>query len=107
MFSPTYEDSNLQLSSSGSQKAGASVAPGQTFTYRWRVTEGPSASDPPCLSYLYYSATDLIRDTNSGLVGPLQVCKEGVLDESGYQVLSHTHGLHYNDLHPYNSESLF
>ncbi|XP_060755917.1 ferroxidase HEPHL1-like isoform X2 [Neoarius graeffei] len=69
----------------GSQKAGASVAPGQTFTYRWRVTEGPSSSDPPCLSYLYYSATNPIRDTNSGLVGPLQVCKKGVLDESGQQ----------------------
>ncbi|XP_058232223.1 hephaestin-like protein 1a isoform X2 [Hemibagrus wyckioides] len=75
----------LPLSSSGLQKAGASVAPGQTFTYRWRVTEGPSNSDPPCLSYLYYSATDPVRDTNSGLVGPLQVCKKGVLDESGRQ----------------------
>ncbi|XP_060717574.1 ferroxidase HEPHL1-like isoform X2 [Tachysurus vachellii] len=73
------------LTSSGSQKAGASVAPGHTFTYRWRVTEGPSPSDPPCLSYLYYSATDPVNDTNSGLVGPLQVCKKGVLDESGRQ----------------------
>ncbi|MCI4391509.1 hypothetical protein PGIGA_G00135300 [Pangasianodon gigas] len=69
----------------GSQKAGASVAPGQTFTYRWRVTEGPSASDPPCLSYLYYSGTDPVPDTSSGLVGPLQVCRKGVLDESGRQ----------------------
>ncbi|KAM9436458.1 ferroxidase HEPHL1-like [Clarias gariepinus] len=69
----------------GSQKPGASVAPGQTFVYRWRVTEGPSDSDPPCLSYLYYSGTDPVKDTNSGLVGPLQVCKKGVLDESGRQ----------------------
>ncbi|KAI5092141.1 hypothetical protein C0J45_17772 [Silurus meridionalis] len=69
----------------GSQKPGASVAPGQTFTYRWRVTEGPSPSDPPCLSYLYYSGTNPTSDTNSGLVGPLQICKKGVLDESGRQ----------------------
>ncbi|XP_053467469.1 ferroxidase HEPHL1-like [Ictalurus furcatus] len=69
----------------GSQKAGASVAPGQTFIYRWRVTEGPSPSDPPCLSYLYYSGTNPVHDTNSGLVGPLQVCRKGVLDESGRQ----------------------
>ncbi|KAK3515604.1 hypothetical protein QTP70_024835 [Hemibagrus guttatus] len=69
----------------GSQKPGASVAPGQTFTYRWKVTEGPSPSDPPCLSYLYYSATNQVNDTNSGLVGPLKVCKKGVLDESGQQ----------------------
>ncbi|XP_046689887.1 ferroxidase HEPHL1-like [Silurus meridionalis] len=69
----------------GSQNAGASVAPGQTFTYRWQVIEGPSPSDPPCLSYLYYSGTDPVYDTNSGLVGTLQVCKKGVLDESGRQ----------------------
>ncbi|KAK3515672.1 hypothetical protein QTP70_026459, partial [Hemibagrus guttatus] len=81
-YDKVYEGALYQ---DGSQKAGASVAPGQTFTYRWRVTEGPSDSDPPCLSYLYYSATDPVRDTNSGLVGPLQVCKKGVLDESGRQ----------------------
>ncbi|XP_058232236.1 ferroxidase HEPHL1-like isoform X2 [Hemibagrus wyckioides] len=69
----------------GFQKAGASVAPGQKFKYQWRVTEGPSDSDPPCLSYLYYSATNPVRDTNSGLVGPLKVCKKGALDESGRQ----------------------
>ncbi|TSK98392.1 Hephaestin-like protein 1 [Bagarius yarrelli] len=81
-YDKLYEGSLYQ---DGSEKTGASVAPGQTFTYQWRVKEGPSPSDPPCLSYLYYSATDPIRDTNSGLVGPLQVCKKGVLDESGRQ----------------------
>uniref|UniRef100_A0A8C2SUG5 ferroxidase n=1 Tax=Coturnix japonica TaxID=93934 RepID=A0A8C2SUG5_COTJA len=51
----------------------AHVKPGETFTYKWRVPEngGPSESDPPCLTYLYYSATDAVKDTNSGLVGPL------------------------------------
>ncbi|RXN25751.1 hephaestin 1 [Labeo rohita] len=69
----------------GTQKAGASVAPGERFVYRWRVLEGPSSSDPACLSYLYYSAVDPVRDTNSGLFGPIQVCKKGVLDGSGHQ----------------------
>uniref|UniRef100_A0A8C9TH03 ferroxidase n=1 Tax=Scleropages formosus TaxID=113540 RepID=A0A8C9TH03_SCLFO len=55
------------------------------FTYRWRVAEGPAPSDPACISYLYYSAADPIQDTSSGLVGPLLVCKEGSLDESGSQ----------------------
>lgn len=63
------------------------MAPGEKFTYRWRVIEGPSSSDPPCLSYLYYSAADPVRDTNSGLFGPIQVCKKGVLDGSGHQVM--------------------
>uniref|UniRef100_A0A8C1KWX7 ferroxidase n=1 Tax=Cyprinus carpio TaxID=7962 RepID=A0A8C1KWX7_CYPCA len=67
------------------QDAGASVAPGKKFTYRWKVIEGPSSADPPCLSYLYYSAVDPVRDTNSGLFGPIQVCRKGVLDGSGHQ----------------------
>lgn len=81
-YEKTYEGAKYQ---DGTQKAGASVAPGGKFTYRWRVIEGPSSSDPPCLSYLYYSAADPVRDTNSGLFGPIQVCKKGVLDGSGHQ----------------------
>uniref|UniRef100_A0A669P598 ferroxidase n=1 Tax=Phasianus colchicus TaxID=9054 RepID=A0A669P598_PHACC len=66
---------------------GAHVKPGETFTYKWRVPEngGPSESDPPCLTYLYYSATDAVKDTNSGLVGPLLVCRKNSLNEDGMQ----------------------
>uniref|UniRef100_A0A673FRD1 ferroxidase n=1 Tax=Sinocyclocheilus rhinocerous TaxID=307959 RepID=A0A673FRD1_9TELE len=81
-YEKTYEGAKYQ---DGTQKAGASVAPGEKFTYRWRVIEGPSSSDPPCISYLYYSAVDPVRDTNSGLFGPIQVCRKGVLDGSGHQ----------------------
>lgn len=81
-YEKTYEGAQYQ---DGTQKAGASVAHDEKFTYRWRVIEGPSSSDPPCLSYLYYSAADPVRDTNSGLFGPIQVCKKGVLDASGHQ----------------------
>lgn len=65
---------------------GSSVSPGQRFTYKWKVLEGPSVSDPPCISYLYYSATDFIQDTNSGLVGPLLVCRKGALGDNHLQV---------------------
>ncbi|XP_065137982.1 hephaestin-like protein 1a isoform X2 [Paramisgurnus dabryanus] len=81
-YEKAYEGSMYQ---DGTQKNGASVAPGTKFTYIWNVTEGPSDSDPPCISYLYYSSVDPFRDTNSGLVGPLQVCKKGILDRSGHQ----------------------
>ncbi|XP_061659430.1 ferroxidase HEPHL1 isoform X2 [Syngnathoides biaculeatus] len=73
----SYED--------GVDKPGAHVAPGETFTYTWQVLEGPSSSDSPCIPYLYYSATSPIEDTNSGLVGPLLVCKKGTLGENGTQ----------------------
>ncbi|KAJ0004534.1 hypothetical protein NQD34_010748 [Periophthalmus magnuspinnatus] len=70
----------------GVDKPGSHVSPGESFTYTWQVLEGPSVSDPPCIPYLYYSATDPSRDTSSGLVGPLLVCRKGALTESGTQV---------------------
>lgn len=78
----------LYFLSTGYMKPGAHVKPGETFTYKWRVPEngGPSESDPPCLTYLYYSATDAVKDTNSGLVGPLLVCRKNSLNEDGMQV---------------------
>uniref|UniRef100_A0A663ENS5 ferroxidase n=1 Tax=Aquila chrysaetos chrysaetos TaxID=223781 RepID=A0A663ENS5_AQUCH len=71
----------------GYMKPGAHVKPGETFTYKWKVPEngGPTESDPPCLTYLYYSATDAVKDTNSGLVGPLLVCRKNTLNQDGTQ----------------------
>ncbi|XP_062409279.1 ferroxidase HEPHL1-like isoform X2 [Sardina pilchardus] len=69
----------------GVSRGGASVAPGGKFTYQWRVLEGPAPSDPPCQSYLYYSAHNPVRDTNSGLVGALKICRKGELDQMDKQ----------------------
>ncbi|XP_057677093.1 ferroxidase HEPHL1 isoform X2 [Corythoichthys intestinalis] len=71
----------------GVDKRGAHVAPGERFTYTWEVLEGPSSSDSPCIPYLYYSATAPVEDTNSGLVGPLLVCRKGTLEQDGTQGL--------------------
>ncbi|KAI5614718.1 ceruloplasmin precursor [Silurus asotus] len=59
----------------------AQVKPGTTFKYEWVVPKygGPTESDPDCITYLYYSAVDPIQDTNSGLVGPLLICKPKTL----------------------------
>lgn len=74
--------------SSGFLKPGAHVKPGETFTYRWTVPESvsPTDEDPPCLTYLYFSAVQPIKDTSAGLVGPLLVCKKGALNADGTQV---------------------
>ncbi|KAM4726146.1 ferroxidase HEPHL1 isoform 2-T2 [Anableps anableps] len=69
----------------GSDNPGSHVDPGKEFTYTWQVLEGPSSTDSPCISYIYYSATDPVMDTNSGLVGPLLVCKQGTLGKNGIQ----------------------
>jgi len=59
-------------------------------TYRFTVpwTSAPTTDDPNCLSYTYHSAVDVRKDTNTGLVGPLLVCKPGSLNEQGRQVSS-------------------
>ncbi|XP_038564951.1 ferroxidase HEPHL1 [Micropterus salmoides] len=82
-----HYDKHFQGSSyeDGVNKPGSHVGPGENFTYIWQVLEGPSSSDSPCVPYLYYSATDPVMDTNSGLVGPLLVCKKGTLGEKGTQ----------------------
>nr|XP_025749784.1 hephaestin-like protein 1 [Callorhinus ursinus] len=71
----------------GFLKPGAHVKPGETFTYKWTVPESvsPMAGDPPCLTYLYFSAVEPIQDTSAGLVGPLLVCKKGALNANGTQ----------------------
>ncbi|XP_025026707.1 hephaestin-like protein 1, partial [Python bivittatus] len=71
----------------GYPKPGAFVKPGETFKYEWRVPEsvGPTDNDPACLTYPYYSATDPMMDTQSGLVGPLIICKKNTLKPDGTQ----------------------
>ncbi|XP_075124940.1 ceruloplasmin-like [Leptodactylus fuscus] len=72
LYSTGAEATNLNLETQASH-----VAPGDTFTYEWDVPEsvGSTINDLNCLPWLYYSSVDVVRDTNSGLVGPLLVCK--------------------------------
>nr|XP_020639957.1 hephaestin [Pogona vitticeps] len=70
------------LYNDGLTKHGAAVKPLGNFTYQWPVPPhvGPTAADPPCLTWMYSSAVDPTRDPHSGLVGPLLVCRPGTLD---------------------------
>uniref|UniRef100_A0A8C3WUF8 ferroxidase n=1 Tax=Catagonus wagneri TaxID=51154 RepID=A0A8C3WUF8_9CETA len=63
------------------------VNPGTTFVYTWDVPRdvGPTATDPNCLTWFYYSSVKPPKDTNSGLVGPLLVCRNGSLGTDGKQ----------------------
>ncbi|KAB1271889.1 Hephaestin-like protein 1 [Camelus dromedarius] len=59
--------------------------PGEIKTYRWNVPKrsGPGPSDPNCIPWVYYSTVNFVKDTYSGLMGPLITCREGVLNEKG------------------------
>lgn len=75
----------------------ALVKPGSTHTYEWTVPigAGPVQGEADCLTYLYYSGVDPVKDTNSGLVGPLLVCRHGSL-RKGVQVRMHNNTKIYN-----------
>ncbi|XP_068599247.1 ceruloplasmin [Brachionichthys hirsutus] len=59
----------------------AQVQPGTVHIYEWMVPvgAGPVDGEADCLTYLYYSGVNPIKDTHSGLVGPLLVCRPGSL----------------------------
>ncbi|XP_061455037.1 hephaestin-like isoform X2 [Rhineura floridana] len=71
----------------GLSRNGGTVKPLGNFVYHWKVPQhvGPTATDPPCLTWMYSSAVDPVRDTNSGLVGPLLICRPGTLNERNKQ----------------------
>lgn len=75
----------------------ALVRPGSTHTYEWTVPVGggPLQGEADCLTYLYYSGVDPVKDTNSGLVGPLLVCRPGSL-KKGVQVRKRSNAEIYN-----------
>ncbi|XP_046574976.1 hephaestin-like protein [Haliotis rubra] len=61
------------------------VAPGNTFTYHWTVAygNGPGGADSNCVTRMYYSDVNVTADTHTGLIGPLVVCRKGILDVNG------------------------
>ena len=70
---------------SGVDKADDAVPPGQTVTYTWEVParSGPAEHDGPSVMWMYHSHTDEIKDTNSGLMGPMIIYPDGALRADG------------------------
>ncbi|XP_053407301.1 hephaestin-like isoform X2 [Mercenaria mercenaria] len=68
------------------------VQPGKVFTYRWTVPQraGPGPNEPNCIGWMYHSGTNMIRDTPTGLFGPLVTCRRGVLDPKNQRLDQHS-----------------
>ncbi|XP_046874701.1 coagulation factor VIII isoform X1 [Hypomesus transpacificus] len=75
-----YEDSTA-----GQEKQDDAVPPGGYYQYVWDISprDGPTSSDPDCLTYSYSSQVDSVRDFNSGLIGALLVCKSSAFTKDG------------------------
>nr|KAF6396643.1 coagulation factor V [Rousettus aegyptiacus] len=85
-FSP-FEDEVNSSFASGSNTMVRAVQPGETYTYKWNILESdePTENDAQCLTRPYYSNVDITRDTASGLIGLLLICKSRSLDKRGIQ----------------------
>ncbi|NWR54079.1 FA5 factor, partial [Bucorvus abyssinicus] len=77
-YSKNAEGSLYDDRTSPAEKGDDVVLPGQVYTYVWDITEdvGPKEADLPCLTYAYYSHENMVMDFNSGLIGPLLICKQ-------------------------------
>ncbi|XP_005398245.1 PREDICTED: coagulation factor V [Chinchilla lanigera] len=86
-YSKFSEGASYLDHTSPAERMDDAVAPGQDYTYEWVISEdsGPTQDDPTCLTHIYYSYKNLTEDFNSGLIGPLLICKKGTLTEDGTQ----------------------
>ncbi|KAK5896984.1 hypothetical protein CesoFtcFv8_010091 [Champsocephalus esox] len=75
-----YDDSTA-----GQEKEDDAVSPGGYYEYVWDINpnDGPTTSDPECLTYSYSSQVDTVRDVNSGLIGALLICKLSAFTDDG------------------------
>src|SRR5919197_2673610 len=70
---------------SPADKADDAVPPGGTHTYLWRVPEraGPGPADGSSVMWMYHSHTDEVADTNAGLIGPMEITRQGAARADG------------------------
>ena len=63
----------------GLQKEDDRLQPGAEYTYVWFVEEnqGPGPNDSNCVTRMYHSHVDTLKDVSSGLLGPILTCKRG------------------------------
>uniref|UniRef100_A0A665XG36 Coagulation factor VIII, procoagulant component n=1 Tax=Echeneis naucrates TaxID=173247 RepID=A0A665XG36_ECHNA len=76
-YSKQSEGAGYDDSTAGQEKEDDAISPGGYYEYVWDLSpwDGPTPSDPDCLTYSYSSQVDTVRDVNSGLIGALLICK--------------------------------
>ncbi|XP_075052475.1 coagulation factor V [Mixophyes fleayi] len=77
----------LSLNLKGEETQNNTVMPGETMTYYWTILENdePTKSDPQCLTRIYHSTVNIVKDIASGLLGTLLICKSMALNTRGMQ----------------------
>ena len=78
MSSKQDEGSSYKDNTTGTYANDDAIAPGRIYNYIWEVSEraGPGPKDTACVTWAYYSDVNPVKDTNTGLVGPLVICRK-------------------------------
>jgi FtsP/CotA-like multicopper oxidase with cupredoxin domain len=84
-YAKSSEGAPYNDGTSGADKADDAVPPGGTVTYTWEVParSGPAEHDGQSVMWMYHSHTDEIKDTNTGLMGPMIIYPNGALRDDG------------------------
>ncbi|KAG9346549.1 hypothetical protein JZ751_006860 [Albula glossodonta] len=84
---PPWMGAGYDDATSHQEKEDDAIPPGGYYRYVWDIhpTNGPTLTDPDCLTYTYSSQVDIIRDFNSGLIGTLLICKAGSMKRTSQQ----------------------
>ncbi|KAM4044098.1 coagulation factor V [Anomaloglossus baeobatrachus] len=71
----------------GNETQNSTVMPGETASYYWTIleTDEPTNNDPQCLTRMYHSTVNIVKDLASGLLGTLLICKSMALNTRGLQ----------------------
>uniref|UniRef100_A0A7N8XZD4 Coagulation factor VIII, procoagulant component n=1 Tax=Mastacembelus armatus TaxID=205130 RepID=A0A7N8XZD4_9TELE len=79
------EGAGYDDATAGQEKKDDAVSPGGYYEYVWDISpkDGPTTSDPECLTYSYSSQVDPVQDVNSGLIGALLICKSSAFTVEG------------------------
>ncbi len=82
LYNKAGEGAPYDDGTSGADKADDAVAPGDSYTYNWKVPEraGPGPMDGSSVMWMYHSHTDEIADTNAGLIGPMVITARAKAD---------------------------
>jgi FtsP/CotA-like multicopper oxidase with cupredoxin domain len=70
---------------SGADKDDDAVPPGGAHTYVWKVPEraGPGPGDGSSVMWMYHSHTDEVADNYAGLMGPIEITRQGMARPDG------------------------
>jgi manganese oxidase len=85
LYAKNSEGAPYNDGTAGGDKHDDAVPPGETHLYTWQVPPraGPGPHDGSSVMWMYHSHTDEVKDTNSGLIGPMIITAAGQAKPDG------------------------